>query len=376
MAHAYTPGLSVVERMVILKERRLPLKGSVEIKVGDKVVAENVVARTELPGIPELVNIANQLGVEPAEVPQAMLKKIGDLVEKDTIIAQTRSFWGLFKNEAKTPITGTIEDINSTTGKALVRAPAVPVEVLAYIEGTIKEIIPEEGCIVESFGTFIQGIFGIGGETFGELVMISDDPDMTIDASTIKDAYKDKIIAGGAIVTYEGVQAAVKAGVRGIVTGGISDADLRHFLGYDLGVAITGSEKLGVSLVTTEGFGKIPMADKTLGLLKMNAGRKASINGATQIRAGVIRPEVIIPLLNRKEEGLSKENEATGGMQIGTIVRIIRQPRFGEKAKVIGLPVELTVVQSETKVRVLDVELEDGTKWTLPRANVEVVELS
>jgi hypothetical protein len=376
MAHAYTPGLAVVERMVLLKERRLPLKGRVEVKVGDKVVAEDVVARTELPGSPELVNVANQLGVEPAEVPAAMLVKIGDMVQKDQLIAQTKSFWGLFKNEAKTPINGMLEEVNTTTGKALVRAPAIPVEVLAYIEGTVKEVIPEEGVVVESFGTFIQGIFGVGGEAFGELLLISDDPNMVIEPSHIKDEYKGKVIAGGALVTYDAIQAGIKAGVSGIVTGGIDDADLKKFLGYDLGVAITGSEKNGITLVTTEGFGRIPIADKTMGLLKMNVGQKASINGATQIRAGVIRPEVIIPLPSKKEMGVSKEMESQGAMQVGTVVRIIRQPRFGEKARVTSLPVELQKVQSETKVRVVEVELPDKTRWVLPRANVEVVELS
>ena len=236
--------------------------------------------------------------------------------------------------------------------------------------------MPQEGVVVESFGTFIQGIFGIGGETFGQLEIITDDLTAEISSTLIKDEHKGKILAGGALITIEAIQAAIKAGAKGIVTGGISDTDLRKFLGYDLGVAITGSEKLGVTLVITEGFGKIPMADKTFSLLKMNTGKKASINGATQIRAGVIRPEVIIPLLDKKEMGDSKEVMSIGGMKIGSLVRIIREPRFGEKAKVVALPVELQKVQSETKVRVLEVELPDGTRWTLPRANVEVVEVS
>lgn len=375
MAHAYTPGLSIVERMVIRKERRLPLKGEVLVKLGDKVVSEDVVARTELPGNPELVNVANKLGVEAAEVPGAMIKKIGDFVEKDEIIAKSISFFGLFKNDAKTPIRGTIEHISDTTGKVLVRAPAIPVEVLAYIEGEVVDVMPGEGVVVESFGTFIQGIFGVGGETFGDLVLITDNPHDEMDKSKISKDHKGKILAGGALVTYDFIREAIKVGAKGIVSGGIGDEDLKKFLGYDLGVAITGSEKKGISIVITEGFGKIPMADKTFELLKMNAGRKASINGATQIRAGVIRPEVIIPTLDLRDKGVSKETESAGGMQVGTIVRIIREPRFGEKAKVVSLPVELQKVQSETRVRVVEVELKDGTRWTIPRANVEVVEM-
>ena len=32
-------------------------------------------------------------------------------------------------------------------------------------------------------------------------------------------------------------------------------------LGYDLGVAITGSERIGLTVVITEGFGEIAMSD-------------------------------------------------------------------------------------------------------------------
>ncbi len=45
----------------------------------------------------------------------------------------------------------------------------------------------------------------------------------------------------------------------------------------------------------TEGFGRMTMAKRTFELLRGSGGRKASVNGATQIRAGVMRPEIVIP---------------------------------------------------------------------------------
>ncbi len=41
---------------------------------------------------------------------------------------------------------------------------------------------------------------------------------------------------------------------------------------------------------------------------------------------------------------------------------------------VTGLPSELTVLESESKARVLEVEFEDGRKAIVPRANVEMIE--
>ena len=88
-----------------------------------------------------------------------------------------------------------------------------------------------------------------------------------------------------------------------------------------------------------------------------------------------MRPEIIIPL-EKKEEGKdTKAVEATGAMEIGSQLRIIRQPHFGEQAEVIELPVELTTLESETKVRVVTVKLvKTGETYTLPRANVEIIE--
>jgi len=40
----------------------------------------------------------------------------------------------------------------------------------------------------------------------------------------------------------------------------------------------------------------------------------------------------------------------------------------------VALPEELTKVESETLVRVLEAEFEDGTRMIIPRANVEVIE--
>ena len=179
------------------------------------------------------------------------------------------------------------------------------------------------------------------------------------------------MVVGGSLVTYEALIKAREIGVRGIVVGGVDDFDLRRFLGYDIGVAITGSEEIGLTLVITEGFGEIRMADRTFELLKSLDGRKASVNGATQIRAGVLRPEVIVPL---EEIEAKEERESEPRLEVGVRVRAIREPYFGRIGVVKSLPVELRQLETESKVRVVEVEFEDGTTAVLPRANVEIIE--
>jgi hypothetical protein len=355
LAHAYTPGLKVLEYTVLTKERRLPLPGEIVAEKGSRVSAEQVVARTKLPGNVQTLNVAGLLGILPAEIDDVMLKKIGEKCEKEAVIAESKGFFGLFKSQVKSPITGEIESVSKITGE-------------------VVDIIKNEGVAIRTAGSYIQGIFGIGGETIGQIAMAVDDPKEVLTPSQIDKSFKDKVIIGGAMAEYSALEKARDVGAKGVVVGGIEDQDLKRFMGYDIGVAITGSEDVGITLIATEGFGKLRMADRTFELLKSLSGKKTSMNGATQIRAGVMRPELIVPA-DTKAPKEKKADLSTGtGLETGMKVRIIREPYFGLIGKVVGLPVELAQVETEAKVRVLDVELEDNKKVTLPRANVEIIE--
>src|SRR5262245_45773606 len=145
MAHAYTPGLTVSPHTIVLKRRILPLKGEVVVKTGESVGPDTVVARTDLPGKVHSKNVAADLGLPPADVPGAMLKQEGDRVRKDDLVAEQKSFFGVFKSRSLAPVDGTVETISSITGQVLYREAPIPVEVKAYVEGTVKEVIPKEG---------------------------------------------------------------------------------------------------------------------------------------------------------------------------------------------------------------------------------------
>ena len=62
------------------------------------------------------------------------------------------------------------------------------------------------------------------------------------------------------------------------------------------------------------------------------------------------------------------------GIQTGGVVRGIRTPYFGRIGEVKSPPVELSVMESGTKVRTMEVEFPDGTVALLPRANVESID--
>lgn len=374
MAQAYSAGLTVTENIVLNKERILPLKGNVLVKKGDKVKADDFVAETFLPGKVVPMKLANSLGVQPSMINEYLLVKQGDVIKKGQVLAQTKGFFGLFKSVAKSPLDGEFESVSAHTGQALLREPRIPIQIKAFIDGIIVDVIPEEGVVIENRSAYVQGIFGLGNETTGTIKMLVKSPDQVAKPTDITPDCKGKLIVVGAMCQLNLIEKAREVGVAGIITGGIDDQDIKKLLGYDIGVAITGHEEIGLTVVVTEGFGKINMARKTFELLSKFEGKKASIHGRTQIRAGVIRPEIIIPL-EFDEDELVAEKPKMSTLEIGGMIRIIRQPNFGKIGRITKLPESLVVVESETKVRILEAELEDGQQITVPRANVEVIEL-
>tara|TARA_A100001037_G_scaffold304708_1_gene342412 strand:+ start:9071 stop:10198 length:1128 start_codon:yes stop_codon:yes gene_type:complete len=374
MAHSYTPGLKVLHYSKVEKNRRLPIKGDVLKSVGDSLSPNDIVAKTDLPGNVQMVKIANLLNVGPADVPDMMLVNEGDKITKGQMIAQTEGIFGFFKTDVKSPINGTIESISDVTGQVVLREAPIPVEVDAYISGRVKNIMPGEGVIVESDAAFIQGIFGIGGESRGEMVVLVSERNQELTENLLNESHEGKIIAGGSFISLESYKKAISLGVAGVVVGGFNYYDLENILGYTLGVAITGSEDLVTSLVLTEGYGNIKMNNRTFDLIKNHDGKFVSINGATQIRAGVIRPEIVIPLTDNEISDISNKASEEKGIGEGSLVRVIRAPYFGQMGIVKGLPSELQKMESETMVRVAEVEIENET-IIIPRANLEMVEV-
>lgn len=374
MGSAYTPGLTVSPDTVVDRLRRLPIKGEVLVEEGDTVEYDTVIARALLPGLLQTIRLAEKLGVEAREAPGMTHLKIGSTVEKGQVIAETKGFFGLFKQTVLAEVAGTVEAISEVTGNILVREDSIPVEMAAYVRGKIVSVIEDEGAVVQTRGAMVQGIFGIGGERNGTVRVAVASPEEVLDTHHIQDDDQNLILVGGAGVTYDALVRANEVGVVGIVVGAVRDVDLTKLLGYDIGVAITGQEEVVTTLVVTEGFGQLSMAGRTFKLLQSLQGRNASLNGATQIRAGVIRPELIAPIQHSDDELVP---EHSGNLlEIGSPIRIIREPYFGKLGKVTGLPAQLQTVESGAEVRVLTARLDDGSEVSVPRANVEIIATS
>ena len=374
MSQAYTPGLLIQEQVLIHKLRELPLSGRALVRVGDRVTADTIVLQADLPGEIEVVALADRLGLEPEEVAKQLTLRAGDRVAQNQLLLEARYFFGLFRSQIYAPVEGTVEFFTSSNGHLGLRQAAQPLTLQAYVPGVISRVEESRAVEIECAGALIQGAFGVGGERSGVIVVPDFAADMVITEAAVNNLAElpaDAVLIGGARFTADALFAAARRGVKGVITGSIDSKDLRAFIGYEVGVSMTGDEQIPLSLIVTEGFGHLSISPRILEIAKRYDRRACSLSGATQVRAGAIRPELIIP-----NEGHTNAQALTAPeLKIGAKVRCIRSPYFGKFGNIEALPHEPVAVESGAVLRIAMVKLagNDGPPVPVPRANLELV---
>ncbi|MHB0885310.1 MAG: hypothetical protein ACYC41_05440 [Bacillota bacterium] len=398
------PWVVPVARLVGIEPAALP--AAMTRKVGDRVKTKEIIARAEkgiygrkeyeapTDGViediseksgrvvireefgkeepPVSFDAAFELGCKPRDLPKFMIKKIGDEVKRGQFVAKKGEAQAFFTKTARTPISGIIAEVNDQTGYVTIARPFKEVVVKGYIKGVAREIVPARGIVVEAPAVRLTGIFGVGRETHGDLKILCQKADQTLTDEMITAECEGKIVVGGAFATNEALKKAVDTGVKGVITGTASYLNIVKSLGVKLGVGITGQEEIGTTVILLEGFGHLAMHEEAFNVLKSLEGRHASINGATQIRAGAIRPEVIVPFSDWTGE-VTETKPVDEDLSIGQAIRVINAPYFGELGRITAIPREPVVVETEARVPVVEVELASNSqRAVVPRANVEV----
>jgi len=370
MSRAFSPGLQVHSSYLVQKSRELPIRGEILVQQGQRVEGDQIVARAKVDGELRIVRVSDELGIAPAELAQSLTVAQGDTVQQGAVLAEMRGLWGLFRSTVSAPISGTIEFISLSTGHIGLRAAAQPLNLTAYIAGTVSAIEAERAVVIETQATFVQGIFGVGGERLGIIHLMAVKEDGIVDVQHVPNDTQGLILVGGCSPTLAALTKAAAGGAVGFITGSIDGATLSAYLGYDIGIALTGDEDISMTVIVTEGFGSVAISRRVLDALRQVDGMSASINGATQVRAGAQRPEIIAPAASVAQHDRCA---ASNGLVVGARVRLIRVPYFGAIGTVEQLPHELEQIESGAMARVLRARLEGGAIVTVPRANVELL---
>ena len=110
----------------------------------------------------------------------------------------------------------------------------------------------------------------------------------------------------------------------------------------------------------TERFSPTAMRPSVWQKLQHLQGRYASMSGRTHIRAGLVRPELVV--CENDWPAASPQAEAVSGtVQVGSLVRILRGTYLDQIGRVVELPGERQQIATGARVRVAKVALAKAT---------------
>ena len=259
---------------------------------------------------PKKINVAKILNIEPNMIKRHIKRKENDFIYSGELLAskmfdiknnQERSMVtnsdyivrlmdDLNSHSQKMPVmipaptTGTIKEINTETGIVTIQYDKEPYVKKSHLHGKIIAVEENRSVKLEFEGWKTQGIIGFGSEASG-LLHFSDN---------LNDSPTDKIIIFPKKIRFEQLKHLAENKIAGLVCASIDYEELVQFTGEDIGVALTGNEKIPFPLILTEGFGNFPMQQELADFFSAKQDHWMYINGHTQIRAGVTRPEIIV----------------------------------------------------------------------------------
>ena len=249
MSSVLVPSLQVKAQTLMRRRRELPIKGVLLVKEGDHVREGDIVAEALLPGEMRIVRVAEELGVEADEVEKALRVVEGQSIAQGDLLAERRGIFGFFASRVFSPISGMLELISKETGHVAIRAAPQPLQLSAYLRGKVVETKEARSVTIESEVGFIQGIFGVGGERQGKIHVLDIAPQDILSEKHLVSIEQGDIVVGGCRPSIGVLRSLGEMGAVGLIVGSLDDRTLQEYLGFELGIALTGDESVPVTVM-------------------------------------------------------------------------------------------------------------------------------
>lgn len=275
-----------------------------------------------------------------------------------------------------------IAAVDNETGYVTIAPDPIAYELHATVRGLIMDVLPYEGVRIETPAAQVYGAFGFGIERSGVLRLLVTDPSEMIRPEMVDARSAYAIIIGGSGITAAALRRAAQEQVRGVIVGGIDEAELRAFLGWSSTdcwrtspgswhfLAGPASQQPDLTLVVTEGFGSHAMCSPLFELLASHDRQEALIEGRTRLRSPLLRPRVVIPLSSRTP-GVQLESPHLM-LSPGSTVRLLDHDHFGHVGQVRSSTLTRRLV-SRVRTTTVEVQLDNGTIVLLPSSAIEVL---
>ncbi|HEX9797374.1 MAG TPA: hypothetical protein VGA52_10325 [Anaerolineales bacterium] len=349
-----TPITHVLPLTKVRRVRRLPVAGTVTVRVSERVQAQDVVAEAELAPRHYFLDLSRGLGVPVRETSKYLVRARGDHVDIGDVIAGPV---GIARRTVRAPADGRIASV--ADGRVLFQARGRPYELRAGFPGQIVATDGFRSVTLETTAALLQAVWGNGRQDFGVLRMVGDGPGSRLQPGGLDMQLRGAVLVAGYADNPAPLHQATELSVRGLILGGLSSA------------LIPVVRRLPYPVLVMEGFGELPISEPIYTLLKNNAGREAALEGRPSAEYETGRPEVIIPLpANREVE----QPEEVTPLEPGLRVRTLRGPERGAVGVVREILAKAVGYPSGILARSAIIDVQGVGPVTIPLANLEVLQ--
>ncbi|HRQ40215.1 MAG TPA: hypothetical protein PLD25_20080 [Chloroflexota bacterium] len=348
----YTHTTIIQPHMKIRRERVLPQSGEMIAKIGNEVTPGLTVARTPRQTVFAIVDASQILGVSPDKVAELVTEEKGSVIDEGTVLAKRK---GLRGRQVLSPAAGELYDV--VNGRIFIQQAADWIETTALVSGKVVSHVGDRGVVIETYGAFIQGIWGSRKESFGKLKLMSRSNNGFLAKDQLTSDLSKHILAVGRLEHVDVLHLAQEMAVAGIIAGSmpVDLCDAAYELNYPI--------------ILTDGVGKQSMSPMVFNLLQKTEGRETSLFANYDGSRGQ-RPEIIIP---EPATPSSEAVQANKPLQIGQQVRLLRPPFVGQTGEVVEIFTLSQLLATGAKAQGANIRLAEGHVVFMPFANVDVI---
>jgi hypothetical protein len=337
----------------IKRERVLPIAGHVLVRRMQKVSPADVIVVAPLSPRFVLMDIAQSLNVNPVRADELLQRETGeDLVQGDIIAGPV----GIFQRVVRAPQPGVVRIAGE--GKVLYEIATSDYELQAGMEGTITNIIPERGAIIETKGSLIQGVWGNGKITYGVVQPISNDLLQELVVEQLNIGFRGTIISAGFCRQPEVLEAAGIVPIKGLILGSMSST------------LIPLAKKMDYPIMVIDGFRETPMNRAAEAILIENKDKNMALNAQELDPFQGNFPEGIITQSAPSEPDLPSEVETLKAGKKVIIINGPEAPQIGEIDKIFA---GKQVLANGLETRLAEVRFANDKTCLVPLTNLEIL---
>jgi len=347
------PLLHILPLTTLMRERLLPVNGTVTARLNQKVSPTDIVATASWAREHVLVDVATPLRLTIAAADRLIRCKVGDQLAAGAEVARGG---GLVPRAIRTPKPGRVIAVGG--GEVLLETAETNLQLRAGMAGMVMEVVPNRGVVIRNYGSLIQGVWGNGRLDTGLLVNAMDKPEAELTAGRFEVGMRGSIIMAGRLSDREALEAAAELPARGLILSSMDPALLPY------------ASQARFPIMVTDGFGRLPMNAAAYRLLSTNAQREVTLNAEAWDRFSGTRPDVFIPLPVGQEPA---EPSSAEEFAVGQMVRLRVQPSAAGIGEITALPPGAALMTSGLRVPAAEVKMEAGETLLVPLVNLEVV---